>query len=53
MLGYDHPMSKVVKMRSIPWIVKNQNEDGSWGDKSNKDGLTLAVICALRSIGLI
>jgi hypothetical protein len=50
---YDHPVSKVVIMRSIPWIVNNQNRDGSWGAKSNKDSSTLAVITALRLIGLM
>jgi len=40
-------------MRSIPWIVNDQNEDSSWGDKSNKDSSTLAVVCALRNIGFI
>ncbi|MFB0543793.1 MAG: hypothetical protein ACETVR_03330 [Candidatus Bathyarchaeia archaeon] len=51
--SYDHPVSKVVIMRSIPWIVENQNKDGSWGDESTKDVSTLAVISALKSIGLI
>lgn len=51
--SYDHPVSKVVIMRSIPWIVNNQNEDGSWGDESTKDVSTLTVITALKSIGLV
>jgi len=49
--SYDHPISKVVIMRSFPWIVNSQNKEGSWGDGSNKDASTLAVITALRSIG--
>jgi len=49
--SYDHIVSKVVITRSIPWIVKSQNEDGSWGDEANKDPSTLAVITALKSIG--
>ena len=49
--SYDHPISKVVIMRSFPWIVNSQNKEGSWGDESNKDASTLAVITALRSIG--
>lgn len=51
--SYDHPVSKVAIMRSIPWIMDNQNEDGSWGDESHKDISTLAVITALKSVGLI
>lgn len=50
---YDHPVSKVVIMRSIPWIVNNQNQDGSWGARSDKDSSTLAVINALRLAGLM
>jgi len=48
--SYDHTVSKVVITRSIPWIIKSQNEDGSWGDETNKDPSTLAVITALKSI---
>jgi len=51
--SYDHPVSKVAIMRSIPWIVDNQNRDGSWGDEPNKDSSTLAVISALKNVGLI
>jgi len=50
--SYDHPVSKVAIMRSIPWIIDNQNRDGSWGDEPNKDGSTLAVISALQNVGL-
>lgn len=51
--SYDHPVSKVAIMRSIPWMVNNQNRDGSWGDEPNKDSSTLAVISALKNVGLI
>jgi len=51
--SYDHPISKVAIMRSIPWIVNYQNRDGSWGDELNKDSSTLAVISALKNVGLI
>ncbi len=50
---YDHPVSKLVVMRSIPWIINDQNEDGSWGEEPNKDGSTLAVISALKSVELL
>ena len=44
---YEHGISKVVILRSIPWAIKAQNEDGSWGDTADKDISTLAVIKAL------
>jgi len=50
---HDHPISKVVIFRSLPWIVENQNEDGSWGGRLNKDRGTLAVIEALKRVKLI
>jgi hypothetical protein len=37
-------------MRSIPWIVDEQNVDGSWGEESGKDAATLAVLSALVSV---
>jgi len=51
--GYDCPVSKVVIMKSIPWIISDQNEDGSWGSGSTKDSSTLAIICALKRVELI
>jgi bifunctional DNA-binding transcriptional regulator/antitoxin component of YhaV-PrlF toxin-antitoxin module len=49
---YDHPASKVIVWRSLPWIVEAQNEDGSWGQELYKDGSTLAVLSALDSVGV-
>jgi bifunctional DNA-binding transcriptional regulator/antitoxin component of YhaV-PrlF toxin-antitoxin module len=48
---YDHPASKVVVMRALPWIVDAQNEDGSWGEEGNMDAPTLAIVTALVSLG--
>jgi hypothetical protein len=48
---YDHPVSKVVVLRALPWIVEAQNEDGSWGEADSADSTTLAVIRALLSLG--
>jgi len=48
--GYDHPASRVAIMRAIPWIVGNQNPDGSWGEEERKDASTLAVIRALLRV---
>jgi hypothetical protein len=51
---YDHPVSRIVIMRTTPWIIGNQSKDGSWGDKAeNKDTSTLSVITALRRVELI
>lgn len=51
--GYEHPASRVAIMRSIPWIVKNQNSDGSWGEGSTKEASTLAVVAGLHNIGFL
>ncbi len=48
--GYDHPASSVAIMRSVPWIIDNQQPDGSWGEDTNKDPSTLAVIQALLRV---
>jgi hypothetical protein len=48
---YDHPVSKVVVLRALPWIVETQNEDGSWGEGAGADTTTLAVVTALLSLG--
>jgi hypothetical protein len=47
---YDNPVSKFGILRAIPWIVGNQNEDGSWGGESYKDRGTLAVLSALATV---
>jgi hypothetical protein len=48
---YDHPVSRVVVLRALPWIVEAQNEDGSWGEEGNADASTLAVVTTLLSLG--
>ena len=48
--GYDHPVSKAAIMRSMPWILDSQNEDGSWGEEQRRDASTLAVLGALDSV---
>jgi len=35
---------------SLPWIIENQNEDGTWGDQSSKESASLAVLHALKNI---
>ena len=50
---YDHPVAKVIVLRALPWIVKNQNKDGSWGEGERKDVETYSVVYALLSLGNI
>ena len=50
---YDTPVARTVILRSVPWILENQNEDGSWGDEKERESATLAVIRALRRVDLI
>ena len=46
---FDHPASHIVIQRALPWIIENQNPDGSWGE-TDKDIATLAVLKALKRI---
>ncbi len=48
--GYDHLASKIAIMRSMPWILDSQNEDGSWGEEKLRDVFSLATLCALVSV---
>jgi len=51
--SYHNPVSELAITRMLPWIIANQNEDGSWGGGATKDASTLAVISALSNIGFI
>ena len=51
--GYDTPVARVAIMRSVPWILQNQNEDGSWGAEPDRESATIAVVRALKRAGLI
>jgi|TARA_B100002003_G_scaffold233375_1_gene246158 hypothetical protein len=48
--GFDHPVAELIIMRSIPWIIANQNEDGSWGKEEYKDITTYAVLSAVMRV---
>ncbi|MFH1572107.1 MAG: hypothetical protein ABIL09_29215 [Gemmatimonadota bacterium] len=48
---YDHPVTPVVILRSLPWIIDSQNEDGTWGSPDARGSATLAVLAALASVG--
>ena len=50
-LNYNQPISKVVILRALPWIIKNQNKDGSWGTELAKDTTTFTILSALLSLG--
>ena len=47
--AFDHPIARVGIMRCVPWIVRAQNKDGSWGEEPHKDAVTLAILRALAS----
>ena len=49
--SYDHPAATVAMMRSVPWIVNSQNEDGSWGEEPYRGAATYAVLKALVKVG--
>jgi hypothetical protein len=50
---YDTIAAKLGILVSLPWIIKNQNEDGTWGAEKTKKSATFAVLKALRNIDFI
>ncbi len=50
---YDTTAARLGILLSLPWIIKNQNEDGTWGNHSTKESATLAVVSALKNIEFI
>jgi hypothetical protein len=49
--NYDYTIAKLVILRALPWIMNNQNKDGSWGKKPYKDIATYIVVRSLASLG--
>lgn len=47
---YDSLPAKLGIHLALPWIVENQNENGSWGEEKYRESATLAVINALNKI---
>jgi len=47
---YDHPVAALGILRAVPWMLRNQNEDGSWGEEPYKDSATLVILEALGKI---
>ena len=48
---YNHPVTRLVILRALPWILNNQNKDGSWGKEPYKDVATLAVVHSCVGLG--
>jgi hypothetical protein len=48
--NYNYPIAKLALLRALPWIINNQNKDGSWGKEPYKDIATYTVIHSLVSL---
>ena len=49
--NYNHTITKLVLLRALPWIINNQNKDGSWSKEPYKDIATYIVVRSLVSLG--
>jgi hypothetical protein len=47
---YSSLPAKLGILIALPWIIQNQNEDGSWGNEKFKESATLAIVNALNRI---
>jgi len=45
------PVAKLAIARMLQWLVKIQNEDGSWGKEPIKEAITRVVLDALVNLG--
>lgn len=45
---YDHPAAEIGILRSLPWLVRDQNDDGAWGEGGKRDSATRIVLEALQ-----
>jgi hypothetical protein len=50
---WNHPASKLIILRAIPWLIESQNSDGSWGTQGKEEYTTLTVIKALKNVGIV
>ena len=50
---YETKAARLGILLSLPWIIENQNKDGTWGNPKTKNSATLAVIQALKNIDYI
>jgi len=51
--SYNTLPAKIGTLISLPWIIQNQNEDGTWGKDNQRNNATLAVLSALKKTNLI
>lgn len=47
---YDSLPAKLGILFALPWVINNQNRDGTWGTDDYRESATLAVIEALKRI---
>jgi hypothetical protein len=47
---YDHPIATLGILRAVPWIIRSQNEDGSWGEEPYKESATRVVLETLGKV---
>lgn len=50
---YNAPIAELGILRLLPWVVANQNADGSWGEEGHRDASTFAVLRGLERVGLV
>ena len=51
--SYNTLPAKIGTLISLPWILQNQNDDGTWGKDNQRNNATLAVLSVLRNAKLI
>jgi hypothetical protein len=45
--NYDYTIARLALLRALPWIINNQNKDGSWGKEPYQDIATYIVVRSL------
>jgi len=51
--SYNTIPARIGTFISLPWILKSQNSDGSWGKENQRANASLAVLSALKKTKLI
>ncbi|MHA1185353.1 MAG: hypothetical protein ACTSSK_00545 [Candidatus Heimdallarchaeota archaeon] len=51
--SYNTLPARIGTLISIPWIIQNQNDDGTWGKDNQRNNATIAVLSALKKTNLI
>jgi hypothetical protein len=52
LVKYDSLPAKLGILYALPWIINNQNEDGTWGTENYRESATLVIMEAMKRIGL-